>query len=90
VKCRAVADSLEEAGAELFTLPADQWRSVRTINAVERLHLEFRRRIKTQCLLPRAETACMPFSALLASGQMTTRKVDGRPTLRVRATKAIT
>ena len=86
LKCRAVADSLEEAGEELFTFlrfPTDQWRSIRTTNAIERLHEEFKRRIKTQCLLPCAGTACMLFWALLASGQITMRKVDGWPTLHV-------
>jgi hypothetical protein len=46
-------------------------------NAVERLHEEFKRRIKTQTVLPSAETAAMLFWALLASGQITLRKVDG-------------
>ncbi len=80
LKCKAVADSLEEAGDRLFTftrLPADQWKSARTTNAIERLHEEFKRRIKTQTLLPSAETAAMLFWALLASGQITMRKVDG-------------
>ena len=80
LKCRAVADSLEEAGDRLFTftrLPDSQWRSARTTNAVERLHEEFKRRIKTQTVLPSAETAAMLFWALLASGQITMRKVDG-------------
>ena len=85
LKCRAVADSLEEAGDRLFTftrLPAGQWKSARTTNAVERLHEEFRRRIKTQTLLPSAESAAMLFWALLASGQIRLRKVDGWQTLR--------
>jgi len=80
LKCRAVADSLEEAGERLFAfarLPPSQWKSARTTNAVERLHEEFRRRIKTQTVLPSAETAAMLFWALLASGQITMRKVDG-------------
>jgi transposase-like protein len=84
VKCRAVADSLEEAGERLFTftrLPPSQWRSVRTTNAIERLHEEFKRRIKTQTLLPSAETAAMLFWALLAAGQIKMRKVDGWQTL---------
>ena len=50
-------------------------------NAIERLHEEFKRRIKTQCLLPCAETAAMLFWALLASGQITMRRVDGWPSL---------
>jgi putative transposase len=84
LKCRAVADSLEEAGDRLFTftrLPPSQWRSARTTNAIERLHEEFKRRIKTQTVLPSAETAAMLFWALLASGQISMRKVDGWRTL---------
>jgi putative transposase len=84
LRCRAVADSLEEAGERLFTFlryPPEQWRSLRTTNAIERLHEEFKRRIKTQCLLPCAETAAMLFWALLASGQITMRRVDGWQTL---------
>ena len=84
LKCPAVAASLEEAGDRLFAflrLPQSQWKSARTTNAVERLHEEFKRRIKTQAVLPSAETAAMPFWALLASGQITMRKVDGWRTL---------
>jgi putative transposase len=80
LKCRAVADSLEEAGERLFTfirLPSGQWKSARTTNAIERLHEEFKRRIKTQTVLPSAETAAMLFWSLLAAGQITMRKVDG-------------
>ena len=51
------------------------------LNAIERLHEEFRRRIKTQAVLPDAETAPMLFWALLASGQIVMRKVDGWETL---------
>ena len=89
LKHRAVADSLQEAGDRLFTftrLPPSQWRSVRTTNAIERLHEEFKRRIKTQTVLPSADTAAMLFWALLASGQINMRKVDGWQTL---ATKPI-
>jgi putative transposase len=84
LKHRPVADSLEEAGDRLFTfaqLPPSQWRSARTTNAIERLHEEFKRRIKTQTVLPSAETAAMLFWALLASGQINMRKVDGWQTL---------
>ena len=89
LKHRAVADSLEEAGDRLFTftrLPPSQWRSARTTNAIERLHEEFKRRIKTQTVLPSADTAAMLFWALLASGQINMRKVDGWHTL---ATKPV-
>jgi transposase-like protein len=84
LKCRAVADSLEEAGDRLFTFtrfPPSQWKSIRTSNAIERLHEEFKRRIKTQTVLPCAETAAMLFWALLASGQIAMRKIDGWQTL---------
>ncbi len=80
LKCRAVADSLEEAGAKLFSfirLDPSQWRSARTTNAIERLNEEFRRRIKTQNVLPCAETMPRLLWALLASGQIQMRKVDG-------------
>ena len=84
LRYRAVADSLEEAGDRLFTftrLPPTQWRSARTTNAIERLHEEFKRRIKTQTVLPSADTAAMLFWALLASGQINMRKVDGATSL---------
>jgi len=84
LKHRAVADSLEEAGDRLFTFarfPPDPWRSIRTTNAIERLHEEFKRRIKTQTVLPSAETAAMLFWVLIASGPITIRKVEGWKTL---------
>jgi putative transposase len=84
LKCPAVAASLEEAGDKLFTFtrfPKSQWKSIRTSNPIERLHEEFKRRIKTQTVLPSAETAAMLFWALLASGQITMRKVHGWQTL---------
>jgi hypothetical protein len=37
--------------------------------------------IKTQTVRPSAETEVMPFWALLASGQIHMRKIDGRKTL---------
>ncbi len=84
LRCPAVAASLEEAGDRLFAflrLPPSQWKSARTTNAIERLHEEFKRRIKTQTVLPSAETAAMLFWALLASSQITMRKVNGWQTL---------
>jgi len=84
LRCPAVAASLEEAGDRLFAflrLPPSQWKSARTTNAIERLHEEFKRRIKTQTVLPSAETAAMLCWALLASGQITMRKVNGWQTL---------
>jgi transposase-like protein len=84
LKCRAVADSLDEAGDRLFTftrLDPSQWKAARTTNAIERLNEEFRRRIKTQTVLPTPETVPMLLWALLASGQIQMRKVDGWETL---------
>ena len=71
-------------GARLFAftrLDPSQWKSARTTNAIERLNEEFRRRIKTQTVLPCAETVPMLLWALLASGQIQMRKVDGWETL---------
>ena len=73
LKCRAVADSLEEAGNRLFAftrLDPSQWKSARTTNATEQLNEEFRRRIRTQAVLPCAKTVPTPLWALLASGQI--------------------
>lgn len=84
LKCRAVADSLEEAGERLFTftrLDPSQWKSAPTTNAIERLNEEFRRRIKTQTVLPCAQTVPMLLWAMLAAGQIQMRKVDGWETL---------
>ena len=53
-----------EAGSNLFAfarLPPSQWKSARTTNAIECLHEEFKRRIKTQTILPSAESAAMLF-----------------------------
>jgi putative transposase len=89
VRHSPVADSLEEAGDHLFTftrLPLSQWKSARTTNAIERLHEEFKRRIKTQTVLPSSDTAAMLFWALVASGQIIMRKVDGWQTLATKPT----
>ena len=64
LKCEAVADNLDEAGDKLFTFPRfpeSQWKLIRTSNGIERLHEEFKRRIKTQTVVPSAETAAMLF-----------------------------
>jgi transposase-like protein len=84
LKCKSVADSMEEAGDKLVTftrLPQSQWKSARTTNAIERLNEEFRCRVKTQTVLPCAETVPMLLWALMASGQIIMRKIDGWETL---------
>ena len=83
LKCKAVADSLEEAGERLFTftrLPLSQWRSARTTNAIERLHEEFKRRIKTQTVLPRPrpQPCCSGRCSPLVRSQCA-KSTGGRP-----------
>jgi hypothetical protein len=46
------AQLIGSGGVERPRLPPSQWRSARTTNAIERLHEEFKRRIKTQTVLP--------------------------------------
>jgi hypothetical protein len=79
------ADQVERCGPASGGVSwPDQWRSVRTTNAIERLHEEFKRRIKTQTVLSSADTAAMLFWALLASGQINMRKVDGWQSLAIK------
>jgi len=78
--CPGAVKSLAEAGDELLTLyryPRSQWRSIRTTNAIERLYLEFRRRVKTQGSLPSEGAVLALLYGLLASGQIRFRKLDG-------------
>ena len=92
LKCPAVADQPGRGRRPPVRLPPlapSQWKSARTTNAIERLHEEFKRRIKTQTVLPSAETAAMLFWALLASGQITMRKVDGWQTLAQKPAAAV-
>jgi putative transposase len=80
LRCPAVAASLEEAGDELFTFlsfPLSQWKGLRTTNALERIHAEFRRRTKTQASLPSEEAVLLLLFGLLRSGQITLRRLVG-------------
>jgi transposase-like protein len=75
-----VAESLQEAGDELLTVsrfPQSQWKALWTTNAIERLHGEFRRRVKTQGSLPNAQAAELLLFGLLTSGQIRMRWIDG-------------
>ena len=72
--------SLREGGEELLTFfrfPKAQWKTLRTTNVIERLHGEFRRRVKTQGALPTEDAALVLLFSLVASGQIRLRKVDG-------------
>jgi hypothetical protein len=93
-QCKAVVDSLEEAGDRLFTfarLPCGQWKRTHTTNAIARLHEEFKRRINTQTVLPSAETGSDVVLGLLGADQITMRKsTDGRLSPRSSPTNRLT
>jgi putative transposase len=79
-RCPGVVTSLREGGDELLTFfrfPKAQWKTLRTTNTIERLHEEFRRRVKTQGSLPSEDAALVLLFSLVASGQITLRKIDG-------------
>jgi transposase-like protein len=61
-RCPGVVTSLREGGDELFTF---------FTYVIERLHEEFRRRVKTQGSLPSED------AALILSGQIRLRRIDG-------------
>ena len=50
---------------------------MRTTNTIERLHEEFRRRVKTQGSLPSEDAALALLFSLVVSGQIKLRKIDG-------------
>jgi transposase-like protein len=79
-RCPGVVTSLREGGDELltfFNFPKAQWKTLRTTNVIERLHEEFRRRVKTQGSLPNEDTALILLFSLVASGQIKLRRIDG-------------
>jgi transposase-like protein len=79
-RCPGVVTSLREGGDELmtfFSFPKAQRKTLRTTNVIERLHEEFRRRVKTQGSLPGEESAVVLLFGLVASGQIKLRRIDG-------------
>src|SRR5205085_11174576 len=79
-RCPGVVSSLREGGDELlafFRFPKAPWRTLRTTNTIERLHEEFRRRVKTQGSLPSEGAALVLLFSLVASGQIKLRRIDG-------------
>ena len=79
-RCPGVVRSLQEGGEELLTFlrfPTEQWKTLRTTNVIERLNEEFRRLVKTQGPLPTEDAALILLFGLVASGQITLRKIDG-------------
>jgi putative transposase len=78
--CAGAVASLREGGEELLTFfefPKLQWKTLRTTNVIERLNEEFRRRVKTQCSFPDEESATALLFALVASGRIKLRRIDG-------------
>ena len=79
-RCPGVVGSLDEAGDELLTyygFPKEQWKTIRTTNVIERINLEFRRRVKTQGSFPTETCAIVLLYSLVASGQINLRRIDG-------------
>ncbi len=79
-RCPGVVASLREGGGELltfFSFPKAQWKTLRTTNVIERLHEDFRRRVKTQGSLPSEDAAVVLLFSLVASGQIKLRRIDG-------------
>jgi transposase-like protein len=91
--CPGVVTSLEEGGDELltfFAFPAEQWKCLRTTNAIERLNEEFRRRVKTQGSFPTEDAAMVLLYGLVATGQIKLRKIDGPHLVRAVLAKTVT
>ena len=79
-RCPGVVTSVREGGDELFTFftfPKTQWKALRSTNVIERLHEEFRRRVKTQGSLPSEDAALILLVSLVVSGQIRLRRIDG-------------
>ncbi len=79
-RCPGVVTSLREGGDELltfFAFPKAQWKALRSTNVIERLHGEFRRRVKTQGSLPSEDAGVVLLFSLVASGQIKLRRIDG-------------
>ena len=74
------ARALFEARGEILTVPAEKGDTrnlTETTNVIERLHEEFRRRVKTQGSLPGEDSAVILLFSLVASGQIKLRRIDG-------------
>src|SRR5204863_2816375 len=71
------ADRERDLTVERLEQPKEQWKTLRTTNTIERLHEEFRRRVKTQSSLPTEDLAVILLFSLVASGQIRLRRVDG-------------
>ena len=69
-------DELSELESEaVYIVP--QARELRATNTIERLHEEFRRRVKTRSSLPTEDAALVLLFSLVASGQINLRTIEG-------------
>jgi transposase-like protein len=50
--------------------------ALRSTNVIERIHEEFRRRVKTQGSLPSEDAALILLFSLVVSGQIRLRRID--------------
>ena len=76
--CSAVAKFLEDADLELLKFYVNAiWKSLRTINTLDNLNREFRRRTKTQASFGTEDAALIVLYGLVAVGQIQLRKIDG-------------
>jgi putative transposase len=77
-RCPGVVTSLREGGDELLTFlrfPKAQWKTLTDV--IERLHEEFRRRVKTHGSVPSEDAALILLFSLVVSGQIKLRRIDG-------------
>jgi len=51
--------------------------TIQRLHVIERLHEEFRRRVKTRGSLPSGDAAVVLLFSLLASGQIKLHRIDG-------------
>ncbi len=61
--------------------PNRKSRFIPDTNVIERLHEEFRRRVKTQGSLPSEDAALILLFSLVASGQIKLHRIDGWRTI---------
>ena len=79
-RCPGVVTNLREGGDEVLTFLRStkaQWKTLRTTNTIQRLHEEFRRRVKTQGSLLSENAPPVLLFSLVASGQIKLRRIDG-------------
>ena len=94
LKCKAVADSLEEAGDKLFTFtrfPKSQWKSIRTSNAIERCTKSSSGGSRPRpCYLPRKLPRCCSGPCWLLARSRCARWTVGKASPRSLPIKSLT